>query len=476
MVTSATPPRRRATAAIGVEPTTDTTQTKVVLEKEGNDAIVTEQIGAKTVQYNAKVKENESTDETEDTEFETEFTDFNQFDEIPNTPQIPKTNLDRLFEDITFALETQDGLFDSFFAKIARQPDAMSDRFNVPCRELIDLGVIQFSTQDRFNFQSAIQESNGNSGGRFAISIFDSNYAPLTIYKGRALQPIGRDVGAILVIPNPQPKPTTDNNGAGMDAGLSAVLSKMVEINQSNHREIINALQRKPEKSTLELALEQKIINDILNPPNHNNGNTAADIVANIMQGVAVSTAIGDAMAKNINREPPPTPEPDWIDKVDKLSQNPMAQQLIGRIGDIGEAIAVSKMKLNETAPNATNGVDQNNNMAQAQPDETQELILEIIDEIESDNPLNADNETIKELAADYPEHYTDLVAMCQSGASFEFIFDQLIKKTNNMQPSPFYNYLDIEQTNAQGKFIWNEAGVRMKGRLLELYNYLKTI
>ncbi len=477
-MSTATPPirRRRTAATINAEPSEDLTKTKVIIP-EGTKAMINEQIGGKNVTYEAELKEDETSNEREDTELNNEFEDFSEFEDFTPQTQIPKTPLDRLFDDVSYAIANDPNLFDSFYAKLLRQPDGIADRFSVPCRDIVELGVIQFSTQDRFSFISAIQDTNGNSGGRFAISIFNADFTPLTVYRGRALQAIPREVGITLVVPNPQPKPTTPNGNGGIDAGLSAILSKMVEINQSNHNQLMASLNRQPTKSTLEAAIEQKVLNDILNPPQHNNGgNNGTEIIANVMQSIAVTQAMGDAIARNLNREPPPAVEPDWIDKASKVAENPMVQQLIGRIGDIGEAIAVSKLNATATAPEVNNGVDQTNNMAQTEPDETQELILDIIEEIDSDNPLDATNETINELAADYPEQYADLVATCKSGASFDFIFDQLVKKTQTMQPSPFLPFLDLEQTNATQKFVWNEKGVRMKARLLELYHYLQTI
>lgn len=474
--------RRRATSTIGVQPSEDTTKSKVVFEPEGNDAMITEQIGAKTVTYQAKVKEDENANETDDTDDLGSFEDFESINIEPPAPQIPKSQLDLMFEDVNYAINV-DGLYDTFFAKLMRQPDSISDKFTVPNRDIVELGVIQFNSTDRFNFIPAIQEANNNSGGRFSISIYGSDYKPLEVMRGRAsIHAEPRPVGLVLVVPNPQPKPVNGQaNGANTDAGLNAILTKIVEINQSNHNQLIQILNRKPEKSTLELAIEQKVLNDILNPPerNNNGNNDASQIVTNVMQSLAVTTALGDAISKSIYREPTPAPEPDWIDKMNKAAENPMVQQLLGRVGDIGEAIAVSKMKLNETTP--IDGTQpqpnlNNTNQMEIQPDETQELILDIIHEVDSENLLDATNETIAELAADYPNQYQELVVICKSGASFEFIFDQLIKKTQNMQPSPFFNYLNVNETNAQQKLVWNQAGVRMKARLLELYEYLKTV
>jgi len=45
-----------------------------------------------------------------------------------------------------------------------------------------------------------------------------------------------------------------------------------------------------------------------------------------------------------------------------------------------------------------------------------QELITDLIDELESENPLNADNEFIKELQMNYPDQ-ADMIIMACKGA-----------------------------------------------------------
>jgi len=471
-----TPPRRRATQRpiIHVEPSEDTTKTKVVFEDEGNVADIVEQIGGKTVAYQARVKEDETANETENNEYINEFESFNSFDEITPSAPIVQTPLDLMFEDINYAVKT-DGLYDQFFAKLLRQPDAISDRFLVPNREIIELGVIQFSSLDRFNFIPAIQETNGNSGGRFSISVYDSNYQVLSVMRGRvSIHAEPRPVGLSLIVPNPQPKPVINNGGNNSDVGLAAILTKITEINQQNHNQLMQVLTRPPQRSAVEDALQnaliQKLSHDIVNPPQpQNNPNNIENTMANVMGSIAVTQAMAEGIARSLNREPPPPPEPDWIDKAQKIADLPIAQQLAGRIMDIGDALAVKGLNL-PTDTTQENPVD---NM-QIQTDETQELILDIINEIESENVFDANNETITELAAEYPQHYADLVATCKSGASFEFIFEQLIKRTANMQPSPFLPYLNLNETQTQQKYVWNEAGVKMQGRLRELYEYLK--
>lgn len=468
------PRTRRASSMIGVEPSEDKTQSKVVLEDEGNEAQVIEQIGAKTVTYQAKVKEVAAEIESDDDDTET----FNGFDESAHYPQIPKSALDEMFEDVQFAVANESA-YDTFLAKIVRQPDMINDKFATPCRDLVEMGVIQFTSLDRFNFIPAIQDTNNHSGGRFTISIYNSEYKSLEVMRGMSYRP--RPVGLTLVVPNPPPK--VETNATGAPDGLTAILEKMVEIQQANHNQLMQVINRKPEKSVLEAAIEQKVLNDILNPP-QNNGNTndngLQNIMANVMGSIAVTQAMGDALAKSINREPPQPPEPDWMDKAEKFMNMPIAKELGARIVDIGDALAVKGLKLGEQAPEGQTAATQENpNPTQEgvqELDEMQELTLTIIDELESDNKFDNNNQVIQELKADYPDQFDDLQAMCKmQGSTFEGVFGLLLNRTSKMIPFPFTAYLNLDETNKQQTYVWNEQGSKMIERLKELYEYLKT-
>lgn len=462
-------PRRTAQRA-SLEPSEDTTKTKVVIPK-GTKALVTEQIGAKTVSYESEVEEDETQTQTEDTEFE----NLDSIDEGADYPQIPKSSLDNMFEDVSYSV-ANDNMYDTFFAKLVRTPDAINDKFNSICRDQIEIGVIQFSSLDRFNFIPAIQEANGNSGGRFSISIYNSEYKPFETMRNMTFRP--RPVGLILVVPNPNVKALTETTSGNPVNGFEQVFNKMIEIQQQNHNQLRELLTRKPEKSTLELAIEQKVLNDILNPPQQNNNN-GTDVVANVMQSAAVITSLSDAFARNLNREPAPEPEKDWMDKINKVAEMPLAQQLAGRIMDIGDAIAVNRLNL--TPPQENTETAENPNQTTMPTTATQELITDIIDELDGENPLDVNNETIKELAAEYPDQFADLVVMCQT-AEFNTVFALLLNKTAKMNPFPFEQFLDVAATQASTatnlieKCQWNDNGKKLIERLKELHAFLKTV
>lgn len=470
-----TPRTRRLSTPI--EAGKDVTPTEVVFNEDGNDAEIVEQIGGKTVHYNAKVKKGETENEREDQTNDREFANLDDIDESANYPQIQKTPLDNLFDDIQFSVENEN-LYDSFFAKLVREADAINDRFNIPCKDIVELGVIQFSSLDRFNFIPAVQKTNGNSGGRFSIAIFTHDYKAFETMRNMSFR--ARPVGLKLVVQNPAPEPIAPVNSNNGNNEMAQILAKMVEMQQANHNQLMQAMHRKPDKSTLELAIEQKVLNDILNPPTNNNSNNGNDIIASVMQSAAVVTGLSDAFARNLNREPKADPEPDWIDKLNKIADSPVAKELIERVGDIGEAIAVSRLNLPANAQaDSTNNNNMQNPTEQQPPQEiteAQSLILDIIDELESENALDATNETIKELQGEYPDQFSDLVSICQSGMPFDSVFNLLTNRASKMQPFPFLQFLDLEQTNTQQKHVWNGAGLKLIERLKELYEYLKTV
>lgn len=472
--------------SVPVETSKDTTKTKVVIP-EGTEAEIMEQIGGKTVAYKAQVQEDES--QNEDQNETNQFEDIPVFTQEPPAPAIWKSPLDKLFDDIIYCVENEN-VYDSFIAKLLRKPDNMNDKFNVPCRDFIDIGAFSFASTDRFSFTQAIQDANDNSGGRFQISIFTSDYKQLDTHRNPAMsnatqwhhrEPLQfpRPVIAELVIPNPKPKPFIEGEAPQQQSGIGAVLLKMTEMMNANHNALMSALRQQPQKSELETtlmsAMVQKITGDIMNPPT--NGNV--DALQSTMVAMFTAPEMARKMVERAFPEPPPEREPTLLDQVKEVLEIPAVKDASGRVMDIVEAASVKGLKLNETTPDQTTGdyqPPQSNPELITMNEDQIELITTIVEELESENKLDGDNETLKELREDFPDQFTDLVAMCQSGAPFESVFNILVHKATKIQPFPFQAYLNVEQTQVTNQWVWNEQGEKIIARLRELYEYLKTV
>lgn len=490
--------RRRSSALSNPnDPGADVSPTEVVIPK-GTKAEVVEHVGGKTLVYEAEVKKQDipEIDERE-SEFngndnERDFERFDTEDYQPNTP-IVRTPLDQLFDNIGLAIKQQD-IYDVLTAKIVRMPDAIADRFNTPCREVSELGIFQFSIRDRFDFLPQIQRLNADSGGRFVITVYDAEYQPLNYRPVNAsIHSWERPITASLLVQNPIIKPIAEqqnnNSGGGNDTLIIRVLERMEQSNQEFRRTMLEQLNRRPEKSVLEMALEQKITNEILNP-SASKGFDVNEFTQTIMTQGAVMAGLGEAFNKMIFREPAAPPEPTTFDMVMKVADHPVTQQLAGKVMDIVDAAAATQMAIAqknagiadapeaqseyefdpmpENNPNHIDNfeLDDNNNM--------QELITDIVTELESDNPLDGSNVIVQNLQTKFPRQFNMLTMACK-GASFDDVFKMLLEQTVTIEPYPFKPYLDTEASQQQNDYIFNAQGLRMKVRLNEFYNYIQT-
>lgn len=462
------------------------TKTKVVVPIEGIDAQVIEtkttDEGTQRISYPAKIIEDENTetennDQTENSDSEDySFADLEN-ESFADSQKIPKTELEKMFDNVRRAIESEN-LPDSFIAMLVRQPDfAMNIRYNVPCGQPTNCGYFQFTSRDLFNFDAAIQERNSNSGGIFNIRIFKNDQTPLLLKRNRynydmRHEPIEIEVGLVnYAVPNPV-KIDLPINGqtTGNESAILALIDKL----DSRLDAMMNRPQpSNPLQDTMMQALVTKMTNDIINPPQNNNNNSAADIVANIMQGVAVSTAIGDAMAQNINRVPPPPPEKNTFEMILEAANSEAGLGVLSTLQDLSE---VAKAKMLQGAPvTDQTQTTQNPNEPEQKQETMEDLILDIIDELETENKLDADNEFIKNLQIEYPTQANMLVAVCK-GMEFDKVFAMLDQQLAKINPHPFLPFIDLEQTQATNKYVWNERGLKMLERLKEFYEFVKSI
>lgn len=469
----------RRTAANNVEPATDTTKTKVVIDEE-TEADITEQIGAKTVSYKAKVKgidNDEETEETENDDFDFENDDDTSF--ASNRLQIetvPKSKIDVLFD----ALEEFAGDHPYFYAQLTRQPDALGDRFFVPCNSEMPLGVFQFGSQDRFTFMPEIQKLAG-SGGRFNIAVFGSDQKPLRSFVrfefnrgGRT--PVTEPIGIRnLMLPNPAPKTEAPQNNT--ESQLAQILSQMQASQQESTRMIIEAIQRANaprEKSTFESAIEQKIMRDILEPPK-----PQTNEIEKTLATLLTMPAMAEGLARRMFPENPPPDEPQGF--FDKLISNPeIVQKAIDTGGNvIANLTNLAAMKMQSDAMQKAEAIPQPPTNPQPQPQaipqpqpapqiseaqqnelmaQQHELITEILIELETDNPITLDNPKLKELAGRFPQIYPLIGMLCKS-QEFPDLLDQLGEVVSFEE----HGLLDED-----GDF--NPRGLAVKARLKQFY------
>lgn len=442
--------------------TPKTTKTKIVIPPEGIEARIVDRGGVKVATYDAVVKEDDTDPATPNTD-EVDVEDIFE-SEIPEVVEFPKTQLESMFEDLNFAVKA-DRQQDGFMAHVMRQPDSIGNNYVVPCNTLMDCGVFQFRTTDFFSFNGEIQRLNGGSGGIFNVKVFKIDRQPLKVARGTAIRPIAREVGLLnYSVPNPH----IVDSPAGSSPNEDRMFQFMQQTEQ-RFNQLMQQMNKPAEQSEIEKLLLRKAIDRLDAPPQTSN-NDPAEFMRGLMQQTAVMQAIGQGFAGMFNNTPPPPPEPTTMDTIIQVAELPVVQGLLGNLGNISEQYATSKLG----AP----AVNIQQNPAQPQPtmtNETQELITDLITELESENPLNADNEFIKELAEDYPDAAEMIKESCQI-MQFEQVVQMMIVRTQKMNPNPFVEFIDVAASQAAGHYVWNERGTKMLARLQEFYNFVRNV
>lgn len=449
--------------------TTEETTAQVIETQNGNGQV------NRTIKYEAKVKPNvnatETDDETTDSELDNDSETANLSFSQSDFQEIPKDKIDVIFDDLENDFTAQD----YFYAKLTRIPDAMQDKFFVSCPSEMPLGVFQFGLQDRFSFIPAIQERNNNSGGRFNIAIFNSEQKQISVFIGydnpfsSRKEPIYKPVGAVnVLIPNPVKQDiATDNNG---QSEVRLILEAMRE----QHREFMLALQNnKPQQSEIEKLLLTKAVDMLTNPPQNQNSGLE-DKMMNFM----MMPQLVDRMAKKMFPDAPPPvvpSEPTTFDRILQLSQTPIAQNLLERLGDLSEAIVMSKIApppAMNNPQNETNDEQENTpeQLEQGEPisEDMKAILTELVAELESNSEINESNPTIVKLKAEHADAFETVATLCKV-TQFEGIFQILLTQANKIQPYPFEPFLNATRDG------FNERGNKAIERLKLVYEYLKT-
>lgn len=472
--------RRRTTA--NAESSPDINPPTIIKPAEGAKALVTEQLGGKTVQYEADI----SQDETEtDIETDDETEDGISFDEFEarreaDYQEIPKDPLTLMFDGVREA-QNQNG--EVFIANIMRRQDFMNDNFNSPCSVDSPFPPLQFTARDIFTFIATLQKHNNNSGGRFTINVYRQDGTPLKRYIGKHGAKVAIDLGiAMLAIPNPTAEQVQQNKGdSGNNNGLGQILLEMQRQNQESNRQLLEELRKPKEKSEIETLVMSLAVQKMMNPEAPRSNNTLEETMASMM----LLPSMVEGMSRKMFPEPTPEREPDTFDKIEKVLNIPQVQNIVDGLVNIAETAAVNNLTKNATA----NGVVQDNQVdgeavqdyyEQPEPqglpqnDDMNSLITEVITELKSENALDDSNVMIKNLSDNYPDQFDMIVDGCK-GMQFDGLLNMVINRANKLNPNPFLEFLNLEATQTSGAYVWTTDGERIKGRLSELYEYLKT-
>lgn len=442
----------------------DDTEAKVVERKDGKIITYAATVSEKEVDADSE-SEDSATIDTSELDFDADETSFLSHQE-QNTPTLRKTRLEIMFGHIREAIATE-RLDDSFYAFVVRQPDAIESRYNYPCGRETELGVFQFTSRDMFAFPAEIHRRNNNSGGTFNITVYRSDTRQPLELRRRSFSAREYSIISVGLMGYTLSNPVKDDLNAPVNNSSNGVenqIMALIEKQDERFQRFLEKQNEPKEKSLVEKAFEAKILQDITNPPTQQNG---LEAMQTIMMQMFAAPAMIDGFTKRMFPPPTPPEQKDWLDKATQVFEMPVTQQLLGKLGDIGEAIAISRL------PPVQNPNPNNDDEELDEKDDMQILLETVIAELESDNPLDETNAVVSDLKNDFPDHFDTLQTACQT-FDFDGVFALLINKSSKMQPSPFIPFLDIEQTQATKKHVWNERGERLKTRLQEFYEYVK--
>ncbi len=468
-----TVPRTRRTANTPDGKTKDVNPaTKIVIE-EDTKGLITEHQEGRTIQYEAKLEQDEET-QTEDETFDFDDENSSSYQDQTAYQEFPKDPLTVMFDGVREA-QNQEG--ETFIANILRLQDFMNDNFNVPCSMNTPFPPLQFTARDVFTFVATLQKSNNNSGGRFMVRVYRQDGNPVRVYVGRNGAHVPMDLGIpMLPIPNPTKEAIAmDNNNGQGNAQIAQLIAAVHESNQQFQRTIIEAINKPKEKSEIESLVMSLAVQKMMNPE--------APVSNNLEQTMAtllLAPQMIEGMSRKMFPEPTPEREPDMLDKIERVMQVPMVQNVANGLAEIGKNFAINKMSqqantVQQNAPQTEPPIEQPipQELTQAESD-MQELIELVLDELNGEFPLDASNQTIIRLSKDYPDQFSAIKMAC-NGMEFDNVLNMLIQYAGKVEPNPFIEYIDVAASQTAGSYVWTAEGETLKARLKELYDYLKT-
>lgn len=419
-----------------------------------------------TVVYNADISDNE----TENNHIPTNAPRGQNNNGFPRVQQnqiplaqTPQNKLAELFGELADYDSEQ-----TFYALLTRRIDFFDDDFRSKCTAQQNFAPFPITANSMMQFIPTIQKHNGNSGGRFDIVV---------------VLPTGEPTGIEInhfVVPNPMLEPIAQ--GAGEQSDMLQIIMQMQQKSDERFAQLLLQMQanmRPPEKDRLAQLMEKKIENEIMNPQT-NKGFDASEVVAQIFTAQTMVQTLSEKMAEafNTNKDAPP------LSTIDKLLGNEMVVErgfaFLGNIAQAVETMATQKRNAPQPPPQAppqyqnpepTDGyppLDAPPPAQAAAPEQDEqtkeiaEMITGIIEELESDRPIDDNNAYLNEQKAKYEFYFKQIKMMCNM-MSFDDVFAELDKNL----PDVFNQFYDASDE-------LNERGVKIESRLREFYYYMK--
>lgn len=435
------------------------------------ETVITRTYTEDKAETKTKGKKDQNENNTENLTLDRQGVPFHFQDKAP-----PQDRLAQMFTDMK---EVEDEENELFVALITRLPDLMTDNFRRPCMQAISFAPLQITSNYLLSFVPLLQKHNNNSGGRFKIVICDVNGEPLDIGIS----------GLMIADPVIDEKPITETT-AGIDT--IAVIDRIMQQSDQRFAELLRVVKDTNKEDEFTALAKEKLKRDILEPHNRdNNGFNPEAAIERAMTSIAVTEAMAKGMARMFDRNSDTSEKEQGL--LASLLSNEMfvdrASQLLENVTN-NIAIIANNVTTRSTNPQQPiinpnpNGYPPlpYSNTPTPQPEPTQEnnmtieeqekLIKEIIEELESERPLDNNNEFLIRLKEQHATQYQGLLLACkmltfdtlmeQLEASFPNVFDDFYSKTNDLDD------------NGEPIFDLNERGKKIENRLKQFYEFMK--
>lgn len=385
---------------------------------------------------------------------------------LPDT-QLNETPLMRVLRELK---DYDDDTETEFVAMVTRRQDSMNDNFKRKCLSDEQFLPLYFYVKDVINFPSILFRANKDSGGKFLLIITDNTGNYITRY--------------FVTVPNdllpPEQKDEKVNILNSNNDIVTIVRSLIDNQNQQTEKILatITAQNRPQEKSTLEKAMEAKLLRELTEekPPVSNDANFMRDIYKNEMFQLKM---IGE-MFKETNT--PETPPLGFLEKM--LNNEQFVTSAVDKVGllasNIVQLIAMKSMQANnpQTVSQTVHNphpqeVTQQPELTEAVKDESimkqQAMFNEITTELERLDaeklPVTLDNPVLIKLSSEYSDIYPMIINFAKM-SEFNTVWDILTEQILSDELKD--KYLD-----EQGDL--TEQGVKVKGKVKELYELWKS-
>lgn len=364
---------------------------------------------------------------------------------------------------------------DQYVAIITRVADVYNDNFHAPNFADQNFPPMQFSPQGMMlNFIPSVQKFNNDSGGRFSIVICQMNGEPVD----------GARLTNFVIANPPRAENPVSQNGNGNETGVIAMMREMMEQNQRNITALIASLQNGKQDRFTELAetvLLKKLSEDAKPAASFEDAMMKMLLMPQMVETFADRfREATSGSAKDVDDSP------TWL----RLAQSPFGQQIGEKAGNIlegivalGNQMAQQKIMQQQQAhippqsqpspptvtveplPNSQPQTESAENIEEI--DEMKALIEDIVEELESENPIDENNEFLRELETENPMEALFVKMLCKS-ESFEKLTGMLMQKA----PEAFVGMVEVAEDGKTPRL--NERGVRIENRLREFYEYYK--